>query len=291
MHFSLRHRLSYHYSQPVLLTPHQVRLRPRCDLSQHLDQFQMEVSPAPQQQTHCVDLEGNAVIGLSFTEPTEKLIITSTASVTTRRNNPFDFLMAAWAMNFPLDYPTSLRSQLIPYLQPEVSPDPEAVQLAQTLAMETNNIVLDFLSLLNQTLYRDCSYQHREQGAPWPAGVTWRQRSGSCRDVTVLFMEVCRAVGLAARFVSGYQAGDPDMDHRQLHAWPEVYLPGAGWRGYDPTHGLAVADGHVALVSAPDPAYAAPVEGSFRTLPPSDIVSAEMTYDLQLELSEGRADH
>lgn len=285
MHFSLRHRLSYHYSQPVLLTPHRVCLRPRCDLSQRLEQFNLEVAPMPQQQTNRVDLEGNAVIGLSFAEPTEKLIITTTASVTTLRTNPFDFLMDAWAMNFPLDYPSSLRSQLYPYLNPNSPLDPEAVQLAQALAMETNNVVLDFVTLLNQTLYRDCTYQHREQGAPWPAGVTWRRRSGSCRDVTVLFMEVCRAVGLAARFVSGYQAGDPDMEHRQLHAWPEVYLPGAGWRGYDPTHGLAVADGHIALVAAPDPAYAAPVEGSFRTLAHSNVVSAEMTYDLQMKLS------
>ncbi|MFM7576061.1 MAG: transglutaminase-like domain-containing protein, partial [Microcystaceae cyanobacterium] len=95
----------------------------------------------------------------------------------------------------------------------------------------------------------------------WEAGITWRNKRGSCRDLTILFMEVCRTMGLAARFVSGYQEGDQATEDWELHAWAEVYLPGGGWRGYDPTHGLAVSDRHIALVASPNPQDCAPVTG------------------------------
>ncbi len=118
------------------------------------------------------------------------------------------------------------------------------------------------LQTLVQRLYKECSYTMREEGMPWEAGVTWRRKQGSCRDLTVLFMEVCRAMGLAARFVSGYEVGDEETSQWELHAWAEVYLPGAGWRGYDPTHGLAVGDRHIALAANPLPQYCAPVKGA-----------------------------
>lgn len=290
MYFSICHQLIYRYSEPVCLLPHWVRLRPRCDLGQRLVQSSLEVSPPAQHQTNCVDLEGNALIQLTFDAPTTQLTIMATSQVETLRDNPFAFLLEPWATQLPLDYPSSLRSQLSPYLDGPL--DPEAVRLGQDLAIATDHNVLNFLAQLNQTLYAECSYQLRETGAPWPPGVTWRKKSGSCRDVAVLFMAVCRAMGLAARFVSGYQAGDTDTEHRHLHAWAEVYLPGAGWRGYDPTHGLAVTAGHVALVATVDPAYGAAVSGGFRPQGggSQSVMAAqgiaEMTYDLQMQVDE-----
>ena len=127
--------------------------------------------------------------------------------------------------------------------------------------METSNNTLDFLFALNQRIYQDCEYIIRETGKPYPAGMTWRRKKGSCRDYTVLFMEVCRAVGIAARFVSGYQEGDAQQQNRDLHAWVEVYLPGGGWRGYDPTLGLVISDRHIPLAASAIPELAAAVEG------------------------------
>jgi transglutaminase-like putative cysteine protease len=119
----------------------------------------------------------------------------------------------------------------------------------------------------------------RESGILSPDTVLARGH-GACRDLTVCAMAVCRAVGLPARFVSGYQEGDPMFEERDLHAWFEVWLPGGGWRGYDPTHGLAVADRHVALAVAPEPEGAAPVVGAFR----GDGASVELSHDVRLEM-------
>src|SRR5262249_17936328 len=105
------------------------------------------------------------------------------------------------------------------------------------------------------------------------------QRQGACRDLAVLFIDACRCLGIAARFVSGYQEGYGSTAKQDLHAWAEVYLPGAGWRGYDPTHGLAVADRHGAVAAAPDPLNAAPVTATYR----GDNVTSEMNTQVSVE--------
>nr|WP_277874380.1 MULTISPECIES: transglutaminase family protein [unclassified Leptolyngbya] len=137
-----------------------------------------------------------------------------------------------------------------------------------------------FLWELNQQIFNTCQHIVREQGDPFPPGLTWKTKTASCRDMTVLFIEACRAMGLAARFVSGYHEGDPDWKQRHLHAWAEVYLPGAGWRGYDPTQGLAVGDRHIALVAAPNSRTTVPISGSLK----SGIgVTTEMQYALTIK--------
>jgi len=267
--YQIDHTTEYVYQQTVTLQPHVVRLRPRSDACQTLHSFAITVTPQPKQQTHIIDLDGNSLVQLWFdSSPTQSLVIHTLSDVETHRANPFDYFLEPWAVSLPADYPASLLVQLQPYLlgqQPGYtsSIDPIAAKLAQDLWSQANGEPLTFLSLLNQQIYQGCQYMVRETGDPMPAGVTWSQRSGTCRDFAVLFVEVCRAIGLAARFVSGYQEGDPDSSERHLHAWAEVYLPGGGWRGYDPTQGLAVADRHIALVASASSRYAAPVAGSF----------------------------
>ncbi|WP_227498706.1 transglutaminase family protein [Synechococcus sp. PCC 7336] len=153
--------------------------------------------------------------------------------------------------------------QLQAYLQPySPMPDASVLELARDLVHEAREDVLSFLASINQKIYANCDYITRETGQPWPAGLTWKKKQGSCRDFAVLFMDICRAAGLATRFISGYQEGDLDLDDGDLHAWVEVYLPGAGWRGYDPTHGLAVCDRHIAVAASALPKYTAPVSGA-----------------------------
>jgi transglutaminase-like putative cysteine protease len=130
-----------------------------------------------------------------------------------------------------------------------------------------------------------CEVTIREESEPQAPGMILAQRYGACRDLAVLFMDACRALGLGARFVSGYQEGDPDQEGRRLHAWAEVYIPGGGWRGYDPTHGPAVADRHVAVAAGMHPTFAAPITGTFR----GTGVSSRMQADIQLSVS-GRTD-
>ncbi|MBV9488781.1 MAG: transglutaminase family protein, partial [Verrucomicrobia bacterium] len=118
----------------------------------------------------------------------------------------------------------------------------------------------------------------REEGAPNSPEVTLKLRTGSCRDVAVLFVETCREAGIAARFVSGYQKGDPDREARRyMHAWAEVFLPGGGWRGYDPTHGLATADHHVAVAATRRPRDATPIQGAFQGAGAESKMDAHVT--------------
>lgn len=284
MRYLIQHQTTYSYSQAIELLPHTIRLRPRVSGSQLLHQFSCQVLPLAENQTLVLDAEGNSVIHLWWgRQPTQQLRVQITAAVETLCTNPFNFVLEPWATHFPLNYPTLTLHSLQAYLTPPLSPvgfDPVAYQLAQEIAQACDQNIILFLSQLTQKLYEHSTYQIRETGSPWPPCLTWQKQSGSCRDLTVLFMEACRCMGLAARFVSGYQEGDLDSRERHLHAWAEVYLPGAGWLGYDPTHGLAVADRHIPLVAAAHPLNAAPVTGSVQ----GTGVQSEMSYQLAISV-------
>lgn len=273
MRYSIHHETTYTYDRPVILAPHLLRLRPRSDGWQTLEEFILKITPEPIGVGEAIDLDGNTTIQVWFDREITRLEIRAESVVETRVSNPFQYLLEPWANRLPFDYPSSLQRQLQPYLQPYGAiGDPAVSELARDLLYETDNNPIAFLAALNHRVYTECEYTIRPDGEPWPPGITWTKRQGSCRDFVVLFMDVCRAVGLATRFASGYQEGDPDGGDRDLHAWVEVYLPGGGWRGYDPTHGLAVSDRHIALVSSPIPAYCAPVVGVAKPATQSDLV-------------------
>lgn len=268
MKYRITHATTYRYERSVLLNPHLLRLQPRTDGFHHLQHYDARISPAPQGITTLLDVEGNLVTRCWWgDEPIDTLEIVTVSDVETLCDNPFNYLLEPWATKLPLDYPTALMGHLSPYLSPTqlggIAADPVASQLAQEIAYQVNWNTVSFLSELTQRINQQLGYQVRESGDPMPPSITWSQKSGSCRDFVILFMAICRAVGLAARFVSGYEAGDPDYE-QTLHAWAEVYLPGAGWRGYDPTLGILVCDRHVAVAASGWPRYAAPVTGTHR---------------------------
>ncbi len=288
--FWIEHSIEYIYSQPVIFAPHQLRLRPRSNVHQSVLSFDLAISPTPQQVAESVDLDGNNSILVWFDpQLTTNLQITARSTVSTNLVDPFNYLTEPWAANLPIDYPGSLARQLQPYLTGYLghSIDPIAAELAAEIWQTVDGKTIPFLSELNQQIYHNCQYSIRDTGASLPPGIVWKNRAGSCRDFVVLLLEVCRAVGLAGRFVSGYEAGaEPDksadstQSARHLHAWAEIYLPGAGWRGYDPTHGLLVADNHIALCSSPFPAQTTPVEGKLRTV---GAITTDMNYRLMIE--------
>lgn len=269
MHYFVSHTTVYQYDRPVSLSPHVIRLRPRADLTQTVSNFTLDIAPAPTQVIENIDLDGNNILIAYFSsELLITLQISTSFEIQTHRSNPFAYLLEPWVNRLPLDYPASLQAQLQPYF-PSVAAnfptlDPVAVELANDIWHKTDGNPVMFLWELNQQIFNTCQHIVREQGDPFPPSVTWKTKTASCRDMTVLFIDACRAMGLATRFVSGYHEGDPDWEHRHLHAWAEVYLPGAGWRGYDPTQGLAVGDRHIALVAAPNSRATAPISGSLK---------------------------
>jgi transglutaminase-like putative cysteine protease len=284
--YQIQHHITYTYDRPVELAPHTIRLRPRSDITQKLHSFSLAIAPEPTKVSEILDLDGNSIYRIWFQDkPLSNLSVKAVSIVETCRENPFDYLLEPWATGLPVDYPVSLNDRLQPYLTGQFSRltgniDPAAIRLAQDVWDKTTGNVVSFLSELNQQIYQNCGYTLRETGAAMPAGVTWTTQSGSCRDYAMLFIEACRAVGLAARFVSGYQEGDLASDDRHLHAWAEVYLPGAGWRGYDPTHGLATSDTHIALVASPTSENTTPVSG---TLHQGKGAQSEMEYTLLID--------
>lgn len=263
--YRIAHYTQYQYAQPVRLGDHILRLQPRVDGSQRLHDFTCEIMPTPRKVVDWLDVEGNVCHQVWFPETdTTALTIATQCDVETLRTNPFDYLSPEWAITAPLDYPQSLQWSLAPYLTVPYADSAAVIDWAQQLLHQVDWNVGLFLTRLTQTIYETCTYETRINGRPWPAGVVLAERRGTCRDFAVLFMTACRAVGLASRFVSGYQRGDADQTSHELHAWPEVYVPGGGWRGFDPTLGLAVADGHITVAAAADAADAAVVQGKLQ---------------------------
>ena len=280
MLFQVDHLTRYSYSRGVFLEPHVIRLRPRSDSFQRLVRYQLHIAPQPAVLSEFLDAEGNTVAQAWFSDITESLELKVSFEVETLRPNPFDYLLIG-VEQVPVRYPDEIQMLLATSLDSGPDPDGPVARFAQSVAASVNQQLLPFLSALNQRLHQQSETLIREVGDPQPAEKTLLVRSGACRDLTVLFLECCRALGIAARFVSGYQQGDRDAERRYLHAWAEVYIPGGGWRGYDPTHGLAVADGHVAIAASARPAMAAPTSGTFR----GTGVSSKMHTELAIRTS------
>lgn len=293
MQFQIQHTTTYRYNQPVLLQPHQIRLRPRVDTVQLLQSFSLQVWPQPIMLSPVFDAVGNVVHNVYFsTMPTESLTVLTVSRLETVCDNPFNYVLEPWATHLPINYPIRLITALHPYLAGAGTGglSSELIQLVYDIHEETGGNVALFVSTLNSHISQNCQHLNRETGDPWPSAMTWAKKKGSCRDLSLIFIDLCRFVGLAARFVSGYQAGDPDTTHRELHAWAEVYLPGGGWKGYDPTLGLAVKDGHVAVTVSAIPQDAAPIAGGFKAQHPGQSATATLDFALTIETSDQISD-
>jgi transglutaminase-like putative cysteine protease len=279
MRFEVDHKTLFSYSEPATLGPHTIRLRPRCDAAQDVRAFELEIDPVPEGRFDFTDQDGNHVTRVWWVGPTESLRVRTTWTVETLRSNPFDFVVFdPQARRVPASYPGAEREALSAYLAAAPPPESLLAEFAGDLVREAGGEIAPFLSALAGRIRERVEHETRDHGDPLPSEVTLGQGRGACRDAAVVFVDACRVVGIAARFVSGYQEGLPEdgagavpsgsnglapPDERALHAWAEAYVPEAGWRGFDPSQGLAVADRHVALAAAATPKDAAPTEGSF----------------------------
>lgn len=280
MLYHVTHRIRYIYSASVFLEPHIILLRPRCDADQRVREFSMSVDPKPSGIHDFLDPEGNNATCIWFDEQVSSLNISTAFDVQTLGANPFSYLVADDTFfHLPVRYGKEYTASLAQFLK-RIEPGVAAMNFAKSIIDETKGETIDFLARLCSVIYENFTVETRIKGSPLNPSITIKNKRGACRDLALLFVEACRSVGLAARFVSGYQEGDPDMEHPHLHAWAEVYIPGGGWRGYDPTHGLAVADRHIALAASHGTAGASPVRGTFR----GTGVTAEMDYNITLSL-------
>lgn len=287
MRFRIHHETEYRYSGPVFPEPHTIRLRPASNSDQTLHRFDLRIEPEPAGVTAIVDSGGNDANIAWFNGQTESLRIFIDSVLETHRANPFDFLLTGGADRVPFTYPSVTKRALRSFMDErggeenggdEDGGNDPLRRLGDQVLREAKHDTITFLTSLNQRLHEMITVDIRETGTPFAPLHTLEAGHGACRDIAVLFMAVCRRMGLAARFVSGYRFGGDGPDGHELHAWAQVFLPGGGWRAFDPTAGLAVGDEHVTLAAA-DPLLAAPVSGNFR----GTGVTAKMDVTLAIE--------
>jgi transglutaminase-like putative cysteine protease len=260
MYFEIQHETRYTYSEPVHLGRHTLRLRPISDANQHLHRFEISVSPEPAGTSALSDLDGNYATAIWFEDPTRELLIKTLSFVETLRSNPFDYLWQG-DTSLPLRY-SSAFSEALGLFRASMVPAPVKA-LGEEIAREADGNAQAFPLRLARVLHERFPHVIREHGDAWDSQMTLERGEGSCRDLAVLFMAVARSQGYAARFVSGYNTVPGENDEHDPHAWAEVYLPGGGWRGFDPTTGSAVADRHVAIAAGALAEQAAPVSGTY----------------------------
>jgi len=272
IHVALNHLTHYRYDRLVGLSPQIVRLRPAPHCRTRILSYSLRVAPTDHFINWQQDPEANYLARLVFPDETQELRIEVDLVAEMSVFNPFDFFLAPYAEKAPFKYESTERRELAPYLVRAPATPLMAAYLARVPAEPRRTI--DFLVDINRQVAGDIRYVIRlEPGVQTPEE-TLEQRSGSCRDSAALLVQLLRHLGLAARFVSGYLIQlVPDVksldgpagaaqDFTDLHAWCEVYLPGAGWIGLDPTSGLLAGEGHIPLACTPEPSGAAPVSGA-----------------------------
>jgi transglutaminase-like putative cysteine protease len=274
--WAIRHDTSYHYTTPVAFAPHVLRLTPRADSARTLGRS-LQITPSPIAQSDFEDEFGNQLTRVTFgPEQVSELVIVSRIQVETLE--PRAERRGPGLSRLPWDH--GAPDWLTPYRTPDASP--EVMALAQRLALEVDYGALEFFERLNVTLYSTLDRQIRMDGQAQTPAETLASGRGACRDLAVLFLAVCRSLGVAGRFVSGYQGQEATPDgKRHLHAWPEVFVPALGWLGWDPTHGVGVGSGHVALSAAPGQTATMPVEGGFYFNGPT--VTSTLDYAIHFE--------
>lgn len=268
---ALRHITRYKFDRPVNLSPHILRLRPAPHCRTPIRGYTLQITPQENFLNWQQDPFGNWLARLVFPKPGRELLIDVELIADMTRINPFDFFIDEVAEHYPFSYPPALAQELAPYLEI----DERGRRLRQWVKSvnTARRHTVDFLVELNQRLQRDIAYTIRMEPGVQSCEDTLALGSGSCRDSAWLLVQIARHLGLAARFVSGYLVqlvadekpldgpAGTSHDFTDLHAWAEIYVPGAGWIGLDPTSGLFAAEGHIPLAAAPRPASAAPIEG------------------------------
>ncbi len=283
MKLRVSHFTHYAYSEPVSFSPHLIYLRPRETPQQRLHTFSLNISPTAKVYP-IRDAHDNTLSWAHFPEAARELMIHAAFEVESLVSNPFDFILETAAIRFPFTYRPADHFALAPYLAPPFAETRTALSrwLDEHFANRPTETV-PMITALNQLIFATLRYQRREEHGIQPSAVTLQLGSGSCRDFAVLLAEFCRMLGIAARFVSGYLYAPPDDDQRSygaMHAWTEVFLPGAGWRALDPTHGIFCHDAFIPVAHAAEAESVNPIQGRLYSPHP---VSAQLETTVLVE--------
>jgi len=282
---AVQHQTSYQFARPVGVGPHEVRLRPAAHTRTRVEAYSLTVEPTSAFVNWQQDIYGNYLARLVFPEPTDQLRITVDLIADMTAVNPFDFFVEGFAERMPFSYPDQLQEDLAPYLRDvdvEAVDEWIAARIAPLNLLDGTTRTVDFLVEVNKAVNAAIEYSTRMEAGVQSPAETLERRSGSCRDSAWLLVAILRRFGLAARFVSGYliNLAEDDRpgstDFTDLHAWAEVFIPGAGWLGLDATSGLVTAEGHIPLSATPEPSASAPIKGA------TEAVDVEFSFHNQI---------
>jgi transglutaminase-like putative cysteine protease len=260
----IQHQTSYRYAQKVVFGPHRLMVRPREGHDIHIEQSMLEVSPAHQIRW-IRDVYGNSIALVEFTEPASELVVSSDVVLNHYEVNPFDFHIEPGAVRYPFSYNDETFLELSTLTQPAYPADVAQVRewLAPLWQPGREVDTLGLLQQMNGAINQSFRYTIRHEPGVQSPAQTVAIRSGSCRDFAALFVDACRCLGLGARFVSGYILSGGATGEASTHAWAEVYFPGGGWKGFDPTLGLLTTSQHVTVAVSRHPENASPISGSY----------------------------
>ncbi len=289
---ALNHVTSYQYDRRISVGPQTIRLRPAAHCRTPIRSYSLEIEPDGHFLNWQQDPHGNFLARAVFPEPIERLQFAVSLIADMTVINPFGFFVEEAAEDVPFDYAPELKRDLAPWLETDDN-GTDFASYFETIDRRPRRTI-DFLVDLNRKLSEDIEYLIRMEPGVQTCRETLTKRSGSCRDSAWLLVQLARQCGLAARFVSGYLIqlvadqesldgpSGPDKDFTDLHAWTEVYLPGAGWIGLDPTSGLLAGEGHIPLACSPQPTAAAPITGT--------LEDCEVEFDYSMSVTRVHED-
>jgi transglutaminase-like putative cysteine protease len=292
MLLSIHHSTTYRYRRAVRFGPHRLMVRAIEGHDVQIRRSGLTVQPTARVRW-LRDVYDNSVAVADFKEAASELVVGSTLVVEQYNTNPFDFVLEPQALELPFDYRQDERADVQAFLERGYLSDEDALRqwVRPFLSASGRAKTVEFFSALGRSVPLFFQYARREEPGVQSPGETLKRRAGSCRDFALLFMESARMLGVAARYVSGYlcradEAGTIGEASDATHAWAELYLPGAGWKGYDPTCGILAADYHVRVAVARWPEQAVPVSGSFSGQA-ADYGGMAVTVDARAVKSEG----
>lgn len=257
------HKTEYHYREAVRFGPHRVMMRPREGHDVRIVGGRLHIEPQAEIRW-LRDIYNNSIAILTFAEPSERLLIHGEADIDYLRDNPVEALIDPGARFFPFQYAPEEQLELVQYRLPSYPYDGAALRDWLRALYSPGHVIetFDLLNSLNSHIFKSLTYNHRDEPGVQTPCDTLSRGTGSCRDYAVLMMEAARHWGFGARFVSGY-IQMAEGQHGATHAWTEIYIPGAGWHGFDPTNDKMAGSEHIAAAVAREQEKASPVSGSW----------------------------